>query len=72
MEDDETVEKVRKCNEELLDFALGLKAIPYKTPVWSAKKMQQLADPAFFELARKIKKLLDPNNIMNPGRLIYD
>ncbi len=67
--DDETLERVRKCNEELLDFALGLKAIPYKTPVWSAKKMQQIADPAFFELARKIKKLLDPNNIMNPGRL---
>jgi len=56
--DNETVERVKKCNEELLDFALG-----------SAKKMQQLADPAFFELARKIKKLLDPNNIMNPGRL---
>jgi glycolate oxidase len=67
--DDATVKKVKKCNEELLDFALSLKALPYKTPVWSAKKVQQLADPEFFKLARKIKKLLDPNDIMNPGRL---
>ena len=67
--DKEIVDRVRKCNEELLDFALSLGALPYKTPVWSAKKVQKLADPAFFELAKRIKKLLDPNNIMNPGRL---
>jgi glycolate oxidase len=67
--DDQTVEKVRQCNEELLDFALSLKAIPYKTPVWSAKKLKKLADPSFFDLAKRVKKLLDPNNIMNPGRL---
>jgi FAD/FMN-containing dehydrogenase len=63
------LERVRRCNEELLDFALGLKAIPYKTPVWSARKLQQYADPVFFKLLRNLKKLLDPNNIMNPGRL---
>lgn len=67
--DDATLDRVRKCSEELLDFALSLGALPYKTPVWSAKKVQKLADPGFFELARRIKKLLDPNNIMNPGRL---
>jgi FAD/FMN-containing dehydrogenase len=67
--DDQTLKKVRQCNEELLDFALSLKAIPYKTPVWSAKKLKKLADPSFFDLAKRVKKLLDPNNIMNPGRL---
>ncbi|MBN2230090.1 MAG: FAD-binding oxidoreductase [Candidatus Thorarchaeota archaeon] len=67
--DVQTVERVRQCNEELLDFALSLKAIPYKTPVWSARKLKKLADPSFFELIKRIKKLLDPNNIMNPGRL---
>ncbi|RDE15256.1 MAG: hypothetical protein C4K48_04215 [Candidatus Thorarchaeota archaeon] len=67
--DPATLERVRRCNEELLDLALGLKAIPYKTPVWSARRLQQFADPAFFKLLRDLKKLLDPNNIMNPGRL---
>jgi len=66
--DDATVEKVRHCNEELLDFALSLKALPYKTPVWAAKKLQQNADPGFVELLKRIRKTLDPNGIMNPGR----
>jgi hypothetical protein len=67
--DSVTVQRVKKCSEELLDFALGLKAIPYKTPVWSAIKLQQAANPVFFEFVRKLKKFIDPNNIMNPGRL---
>ncbi len=66
--DSETITRVKACNEELLDFALGLKAIPYKTPVWAAKKLQDRADPEFVNLLRRIKKLLDPNEIMNPGR----
>jgi glycolate oxidase len=66
--DSATVEQVRHCNEELLDFALSLKALPYKTPVWAAKKIQQKADPGFVELLRRIRKTLDPNGIMNPGR----
>lgn len=67
--DKETLEKVRKCNEELLDHALELKAIPYKTPIWAAKKLHERADPEFLKLVKRIKKLLDPNGIMNPGRL---
>jgi FAD/FMN-containing dehydrogenase len=66
--DQETLEKVKKCNEELLGLALNLKAIPYKTPVWSAKKLHQVTDPEFIVLVRRIKEMLDPNNIMNPGR----
>lgn len=67
--DDETISRVRHCNEELLDLALSLKAIPYKTPVWSARKLKQIADPTFFELVKHLRNFLDPNNIMNPGRL---
>jgi len=66
--DKATVEQIRRCNEELLDLALGLKALPYKTPVWAAKKIQEKADPGFVELLRRIKKTLDPHGIMNPGR----
>jgi len=66
--DDETLNRVRKCNEELFDFALDLNAIPYKTPVWAAKKMHERIDPGFLKLIKKIKETLDPNNIFNPGR----
>ena len=64
----ENLEKVKQCNEELLDLALGLKAIPYKTPVWSARKLHEVADPEFVALVKRLKQFLDPNNIMNPGR----
>jgi glycolate oxidase len=66
--DKETTERVRKCNEELLEMALSLGAIPYKTPVWSARKLHEHIDPGYIALVRRVKSLLDPNNIMNPGR----
>ncbi len=66
--DEDTIERVKSCNEELLDLVLSLKAIPYKTPVWAAKKLHEHIDPEFVELVKRIKKALDPNNIMNPGR----
>jgi len=62
------VERVRRCNEELLDMALGLGAIPYKTPVWAARKVLERADPNWVRLARRIRETMDPNRIMNPGR----
>ncbi len=66
--DPETIERVKQCSEEVLDFVLGLKAIPYKTPVWSAKKLHEVTNPEFVALVKRLKKFLDPNNIMNPGR----
>jgi len=62
------IEKVRECNHELLDFALDLGAIPYKTPVWAAKKLQEQIDPGFLGLLKRLRRFLDPNGIMNPGR----
>ena len=66
--DAETIGRTRNCSEELLDMALSLGAIPYKTPVWSAKKLQARIDPEYVKLLKRIKDALDPNNIMNPGR----
>jgi glycolate oxidase len=66
------VEKVRKCNDELLDFALGLGAIPYKTPVWAARKLQRRIDSGYLKLLRRLRSFLDPNGIMNPGRWAID
>jgi glycolate oxidase len=66
--DEAAMKRVRRCNDELLTMALTLGAIPYKTPVWSAKKLHEHIDPEFIELVKQIKKTIDPNNIMNPGR----
>ncbi len=66
--DDDTVKRVRECNAELLDLALSYGAIPYKTPVWAAKKLQERLDPNFVMLMRRVQRALDPNGIMNPGR----
>ncbi|MHA2015060.1 MAG: FAD-binding oxidoreductase [Candidatus Thorarchaeota archaeon] len=66
--DPNVVDRVRKCNSELLDFALDVKAIPYKTPVWAAQRLLSKCHPGFVELLRRVKKVLDPNGIMNPGR----
>jgi FAD/FMN-containing dehydrogenase len=30
--------------------------------------MMERGDPNWVELLRRVKKMLDPNNIMNPGR----
>lgn len=64
----ETIARVRSCNSELLEMALSLGAIPYKTPVWSAKKLHEHIDPEYVRLVKHIKETLDPNDIMNPGR----
>ena len=64
----QSIQKVRKCNEELLDMALSLGAIPYKTPVWSAKKLHEHIDPEYIRFVKRLKSFLDPNDIMNPGR----
>ncbi|MHA2424549.1 MAG: FAD-binding oxidoreductase [Candidatus Thorarchaeota archaeon] len=66
--DEETLARVRKCNEELLDFALNLGALPYKTPVWATEKVMKRVDPGFLVLLKKVKEALDPNGIFNPGR----
>lgn len=66
--DEDTLARVRQCNDELLDHALDLGALPYKTPVWATEKIMKRVDPGFLELMKKVKKALDPNGIFNPGR----
>ena len=34
------------------------------------KQMKELMEPATFELMKRIKKSFDPNNIMNPGKIL--
>ncbi len=61
----------RKICNELVDIVLDVGGIPYKLPAWAAGKLVERADPGYIELLKKFKTLLDPNGIMNPGRLIF-
>jgi len=67
--DPDEVQRVRDCHKELVQMAIGHGYVPYKTPQWivgSAFKEQM--DPGFLGLVRGVKRLLDPNQVMNPGK----
>ncbi len=67
-EDPETVKRVEALCAEQLELVLEMGFVPYKTPVWAVRKLEERADPNWAKLHRRIKEMLDPNNILNPGR----
>jgi FAD/FMN-containing dehydrogenase len=66
--DPDEVERVRKCMKEIMNVALDHGFVPYKAPYWAVEEMMRRGDPNWVELLGKVKRMLDPNNIMNPGR----
>ena len=67
----EDVERARKCLMEIDENVRKLgSVIRYKAPPWAKKRNLEKANPTALELIRKIKRLLDPNGIMNPGHEI--
>ena len=67
-EDPELVKRIEALCSEQLEMVLDTGFIPYKTPVWAIRKLEERADPNWVNLHRRIKEMLDPNNILNPGR----
>jgi FAD/FMN-containing dehydrogenase len=67
-EDPEYVQKIHELCSDQLEMVLKAGYIPYKTPVWAIRKLEERADPDWVNLHRRVKAMLDPNNIMNPGR----
>jgi glycolate oxidase len=59
---------VAEVNSKLCDMVLDLGFIPYKAPAWAVKKFIKRIDPNYLRVMREIKKMFDPNGIMNPGR----
>jgi FAD/FMN-containing dehydrogenase len=67
-EDPDLVKRINDLCDEQLDMVIDMGYIPYKTPVWAVRKLEERVGPDWLKLHRSVKELLDPNNIMNPGR----
>ncbi|MCJ7604705.1 MAG: FAD-binding oxidoreductase [Dehalococcoidales bacterium] len=67
-EDPALIQRVKDCCTEQLDMAIDLGYLPYKTPVWAVRALEKRVDPDWLKFHRRVKSMMDPNNIMNPGR----
>ena len=65
--DEEDVEKTRKALEESNRLTFELGGIVWKGEVGAQRLAMDRMDPNTAELIKRIKMLLDPNGIMNPG-----
>jgi FAD/FMN-containing dehydrogenase len=60
--------RVRTCNAELCDALLPEGFVLYKTPGWAVERYRSHLDPGFVRLMGEVRKVLDPDHLMNPGR----
>ena len=67
-DDPDELDRTRKFMRECGAMALDMGFVPYKASYWAVQAMMERGDPNWVELLRRVKKMLDPNNIMNPGR----
>ena len=71
--DPKDIETARKALKEIYTEVHKIDGVAmYKTPRWANKSHEERMLPATSNLIKKIKKLLDPNNIFNPGRIGVD
>lgn len=67
----EDFERVEACESEFSDWALSRGFVNYRPdPIIHAPRTYAKA-PTEFKLLREIKKIIDPNMIMHPGRLAF-
>ncbi|HJX12024.1 MAG TPA: FAD-binding oxidoreductase [Dehalococcoidales bacterium] len=62
------VEKIKALCRDQMEMIIRHGFIPYKTPVSAIRQLEARADPEWTKLHRRVKEMLDPNNILNPGR----
>ncbi|TXT63524.1 MAG: hypothetical protein BAJALOKI1v1_710019 [Promethearchaeota archaeon] len=64
----EEQEEVKELMNEIAEVCIDAGCIPYKTPIWLTEKLRRKINPGWLNLFEKVKKMMDPNNIFNPGR----
>ncbi|MBA2882801.1 glycolate oxidase [Desulfosalsimonas propionicica] len=67
--DPDAVENARQGIVECLQVVLDNGGIPYKPPVDFGVEINKRAHPGYLSLMKQIKNMLDPNDIMNRGKL---
>lgn len=72
LEDKERWQLIFLCNDEIVEFALsvgGTATGEHGVGIGKRKFMRREHGDTAYELMKKIKLLIDPNNIMNPGKI---
>ena len=67
--DAEEVKAARDLMEDLARDKIEKKTLIYKAPSWASEMMMEQADPGYVSFLKRMKRFLDPNDIMNPGKL---
>ena len=65
--DPDEMDRVRKALHEAAEFSIEQGGIMWKPNVGEQKMIVERMDPNTLKIMKKIKQLLDPNGIMNPG-----
>jgi len=65
--DPDNIERTKKALHDSNVASLNIGGVPWKPDVLAQKMIMEKMDKNTLELMKRIKKLLDPNGIMNPG-----
>jgi FAD/FMN-containing dehydrogenase len=68
--DKEDVIKARQAIDGVAKIILETGGCPYKMSPSVAKLIWEKADPSFYKFIAKIKDCVDPNGILNPGKIL--
>ena len=67
--DEDEVQRVQTLMQALLEAVTEAGFAMYKTPAWALEWLKPHIDPKALELIGNVQKMLDPQGILNPGKM---